>query len=317
MPSIFTSLSLFSGFYSITASLSGNFIHASWAIIIAALFDAADGRIARLTHSVSKFGEHYDSLVDMISFGATPAILMYLWALQPYGRWGWLATFLYVICVALRLARFNVQTAAEENKYFQGLPSPPSAVMISMTVIFLKSLGIEVVMVVMPLLTCLLALLMVSTLRYYSFKDFDFRKRRPFNVLVALVLLLIIFLAEPEILLFSGAVIYTLSGPGEYLFKLRKKKLPNDIMEESPVLLKFFIHTRMSMEKVKIFDTTLRDGEQSPGFSMNIHEKVRMAKQLEKLGVDIIEAGFPIASQGDFEAVRTIAESINDLTWPA
>ena len=234
LPSIFTSLSLFSGFYSITAALNGNFIHASWAIIIAGLFDAADGRIARLTRSVSKFGEHYDSLVDMISFGAAPAILIYLWALQPYGRWGWLATFLYVICVALRLARFNVQTAAEEKKYFQGLPSPPSAVMISMTVIFFGSLGItEVVSIVMPLLTCFLALLMVSTVRYHSFKDFDFRKRRPFNVLVSLVLLLIIFLGEPEISVFSGAVIYTLSGPIEYLFNLRKKKLSNTIVEDS------------------------------------------------------------------------------------
>jgi CDP-diacylglycerol--serine O-phosphatidyltransferase len=234
LPSIFTSLSLFSGFYSITAALNGNFIHASWAIIIAGLFDAADGRIARLTRSVSKFGEHYDSLVDMISFGAAPAILIYIWALQPYGRWGWLATFLYVICVALRLARFNVQTASIEKKYFQGLPSPPSAVMIAMTVIFLRSLGItEIVSIVMPLLTCFLALLMVSTLRYHSFKDFDFRKRRPFNVLVALVFLLIILLGEPEISIFSGAAIYTLSGPIEFLSNLRKKRLPAEVIEES------------------------------------------------------------------------------------
>jgi CDP-diacylglycerol--serine O-phosphatidyltransferase len=171
----------------------------------------------------------------MISFGAAPAILIYIWALQPFGRWGWLATFLYIICVALRLARFNVQTSSIEKKYFQGLPSPPSAVMIAMTVIFFKSLGItEVVSIVMPLLTCCLALLMVSTLKYHSFKDFDFRKRRPFNVLVALVFLLIILLGEPEILIFSGAVIYTLSGPVEYLCTLRKKKLASDVIEESP-----------------------------------------------------------------------------------
>jgi CDP-diacylglycerol--serine O-phosphatidyltransferase len=234
LPSIFTSLSLFSGFYSITAALNGNFLHAAWAIIIAALFDAADGRIARLTRSVSKFGEHYDSLADMISFGAAPAILFYLWALQPFGRWGWLATFLYIICVALRLARFNVQTSTIEKKYFQGLPSPPSAIMIAMTVIFFRSLGItEVVSIVMPLLTCFLALLMVSTLKYHSFKDFDFRKRRPFNVLVALIFLLIILLGEPEISIFSGAVLYTLSGPVEYLCTLRKKKLESDIIEDS------------------------------------------------------------------------------------
>lgn len=234
VPSIFTSLSLFCGFYSITASLGGNFVQASWALIIAALFDAADGRIARLTHSVSKFGEHYDSLVDMISFGATPAILVYTWVLQPFGRWGWLAAFLYVICVALRLARFNLHTNSSENKYFQGLPSPPSAVMIAATVILFSNFQFdEAVMVVIPLITAVLALLMVSNLRYYSFKDVNFRRRRPFNVLVALILLLILFLAEPEILLFAGAALYVLSGPGVFLFKLRKKKVQKEILEKS------------------------------------------------------------------------------------
>jgi len=234
LPSIFTSLSLFCGFYSITASLGGNFIPASWALIIAALFDAADGRIARLTRSVSKFGEHYDSLVDMISFGAAPAILVYTWVLQPFGRWGWLAAFLYIICVALRLARFNLHTSSSENKYFQGLPSPPSAVMLAATVILFSRFKFdEAIMVVIPLITAVLALLMVSNLRYYSFKDIDFRKRRPFNVLVALILLLILFLAEPEILLLAGAALYVLSGPGTILYNVRKKKLQKEILEES------------------------------------------------------------------------------------
>jgi CDP-diacylglycerol--serine O-phosphatidyltransferase len=234
LPSIFTSLSLFCGFYSITESLIGDFTHASWALIIAALFDAADGRIARLTRSVSKFGEHYDSLVDMISFGAAPAILVYTWVLQPFGRWGWLAAFLYIICVALRLARFNLQTSSSENKYFQGLPSPPAAVMLAATVILFSSFYFdEALMVVIPVITAVLALIMVSNLRYYSFKDVDFRKRRPFNVLVALILLLILFLAEPEILLFAGAALYVLSGPVTFLLKLRKKKLQKEILEES------------------------------------------------------------------------------------
>jgi len=234
LPSIFTSLSLFCGFYSITESLSGDFTHASWALIIAALFDAADGRIARLTRSVSKFGEHYDSLVDMISFGAAPAILVYTWVLQPFGRWGWLAAFLYIICVALRLARFNLQTSSSENKYFQGLPSPPAAVMLAATVILFSSFHFdEALMVVIPVITAVLALIMVSNLRYYSFKDVDFRKRRPFNVLVALILLLILFLAEPEILLFAGAALYILSGPITFLVRLRKKKMQKEILEES------------------------------------------------------------------------------------
>ena len=142
LPSIITSLSLFCGFYSITASMKNSFLYASWAIILAAIFDAFDGRIARLTRSVSRFGEHYDSLADMISFGIAPGIMIYNWALSPFGRWGWLVTFLYIICVALRLARFNVQASVVENKQFQGLPSPPSAVMLAATVILFYTLGI-------------------------------------------------------------------------------------------------------------------------------------------------------------------------------
>ncbi len=236
LPSILTSLSLFCGFYSLTASLKGDFVNASWAIIFAAIFDATDGRLARLTHTVSRFGEHYDSLVDMISFGVAPALLLFTWSLHPYGRWGWLAAFLYIICVALRLARFNVQSSSIENRFFQGLPSPPAAFMVAITVIFLNSLGIaEFVSVIMPLVACLLALLMVSTLRYHSFKDFDFRKKRPFSVLVSLVLLLIILLGEPEIMLFFGAFIYVISGPAEYLVKIRKKRVEENALENHTV----------------------------------------------------------------------------------
>ena len=216
-----------------------HFLQASWAIIIAAAFDAVDGRIARLTRSVSRFGEQYDSLVDMVSFGIAPGMLAYLAFLQPFGRWGWLATFLYIICVALRLARFNVQLKFIESKYFQGLPSPPSATMLATTVILLHSLGIaDIKNSAMPLITCVLALLMVSTIRYNSFKDFDFRKRRPFNVLVALILLIVLLLGEPEIILFSAAAIYTLSGPLGYLYLLRRmnKKEYTELADESKYL---------------------------------------------------------------------------------
>ena len=229
LPSIFTSLSLFCGFYSLTASMKDSFLQASWAIILAAAFDGIDGRIARHTSSVSRFGEYYDSLVDMISFGVAPGILVYNWALQPFGRWGWLATFLYLICAALRLARFNVQSKSIESKYFQGLPSPPSAVMIATTVILFYNLDItEIKNITIPLVTCLLAMLMVSNIRYHSFKDFDFRKRRPFNVLVSLIILLIIFLGEPEILLFTGAGIYTISGPVGLFFMMKRKRLQKE-----------------------------------------------------------------------------------------
>ena len=216
-----------------------HFLQASWAIIIAAAFDAVDGRIARLTRSVSRFGEQYDSLVDMVSFGIAPGMLAYLAFLQPFGRWGWLATFLYIICVALRLARFNVQLKFMESKYFQGLPSPPSATMLATTVILLHSLGIaDIKNSAMPLITCVLALLMVSTIRYNSFKDFDFRKRRPFNVLVALILLIVLLLGEPEIMLFSAAAIYTLSGPVSYLYLLRRRNKPayTKLVDESKYL---------------------------------------------------------------------------------
>jgi CDP-diacylglycerol--serine O-phosphatidyltransferase len=232
LPSILTSLSLFCGFYSITASIRENYVQAAWTILLAAAFDAIDGRIARLTRSVSSFGEHYDSLVDMISFGVAPGILVYTWALQPFGRWGWLVTYFYIICVALRLARFNVQSIYLENKYFQGLPSPPSAVMIATTLMLFHNLGIsEIKRITVPVLTCILAMLMVSTIHYQSFKDFDIKRRRPFNVLVALILLLILFFGEPEIFLFAVMGIYTLSGPFEYLFTMRKKRLQHEELE--------------------------------------------------------------------------------------
>jgi CDP-diacylglycerol--serine O-phosphatidyltransferase len=160
-------------------------------------------------------------------------VLLYNWALQPFGRWGWLVTFLYLICVALRLARFNSQSHSIESRYFQGLPCPPSAVMIATTVIFFYSLGLaEMINVTIPFLTCILAMLMVSTIRYHSFKDFDFKKRRPFSVLVALILLLILFLGEPVMFLFLGAVIYTISGPIRYLFMMRRKRQQKEMLEE-------------------------------------------------------------------------------------
>ena len=234
LPSIFTSLSIFCGFYAVTSSIKGNFLYASWAIILAAAFDAIDGRIARLTLSTSRFGVYYDSLADVISFGVAPGLLLYNWALQPFGRWGWLAAFLYIICVALRLARFNVHSNSSENKYFQGLPCPPSAVMVAITVISFSNLEIiELKNITIPLLTCLLALLMVSTIKYHTFKEFDFKKRMPFNVLVALIFLLIVFFGEPNILLFTGTALYTLSGPVGFLLAKRRKRLYPKVAEET------------------------------------------------------------------------------------
>ncbi len=234
LPSIFTSLSLFCGIYSLTASIKESFMQASWAIVLAGIFDIIDGRIARLTRSVSSFGKQYDSLADMISFGVAPGILVYIWALQPYGRWGWLVTFLYVICTALRLARFNVQSESIESKYFQGLPSPASAGMIATTVILFYTLGIaEIKNITIPFITCLLAMLMISNVPYNSLKDFNFRERRPFSVLVAFIFLLILFFGEPEIFLFMTGVIYTMSGLIAYFLTMRKRRTSKQSLEET------------------------------------------------------------------------------------
>ena len=135
LPNLITSASLFGGFYSIIASLDGDFEKAAIAIFISAILDGLDGRIARLTGSTSKFGVEYDSLADLIAFGLAPGVLIFTWGLRPFGRYGWLAAFLYVVCGALRLARFNVQITTIESKRFNGLPIPAAAVLVAMTVL--------------------------------------------------------------------------------------------------------------------------------------------------------------------------------------
>src|SRR3990167_6074066 len=135
LPNLITSASLFGGFYSIIASLDGEFNKAAIAIIVSAVLDGLDGRIARLTRSTSKFGVEYDSLADLVAFGLAPGILIFTWALRPFGKYGWLAAFLYVVCGALRLARFNVQITTIESKRFNGLPIPAAAAMVASTVL--------------------------------------------------------------------------------------------------------------------------------------------------------------------------------------
>ncbi len=215
LPCMFTIASLFCGFYSILSAFKGDYVTAAYAILIAAVFDGLDGRVARLTGQTSTFGAELDSLCDMVSFGVAPALLAYLWALQPYGRYGWLAGFLFVATTALRLARFNTQ-ASEENapKNFVGLPCPAAAAMISASVLFGRYLGIEdtVRHISLLIMVYLLSYLMVSTHSYFSFK-YSSRMAKTFQVLVGLVLLFIAVAAEPNVMLFVLFLVYVISGP--------------------------------------------------------------------------------------------------------
>ena len=204
LPNLFTTGSLFSGYYSIIAAMNGEYKMAAWFILIATVLDGLDGKVARMTNTTSRFGVEYDSLADLVAFGVAPGILMYSWALTTFGKLGWLAAFLYVVCGALRLARFNVQVETVESKRFVGLPIPSAAWMVAACVLLFYELGgtgtIKQVSVV-GLIYCL-AFLMVSNVKYYSFKDPELVKRQPFGFLVLAIILIIVIVARPEIMLF-------------------------------------------------------------------------------------------------------------------
>jgi CDP-diacylglycerol---serine O-phosphatidyltransferase len=216
LPSLITTLGLFSGFYAIIASVRGDFLHAAIAIMAANVFDVLDGRVARVTKSTSQFGVEYDSLCDLVAFGVAPGILVYRWALEPWGSWGWLAASLYVTCGALRLARFNVQYDNVEKRHFIGLPIPAAAEMIASTVLLYYYFGGEGAAhkrLVLLLVVYGLAGLMVSNIRYFSFKEVHIHRRQPFWVLVAVIILLNLLIAEPQLFLFTLFLLYTASGP--------------------------------------------------------------------------------------------------------
>ena len=199
---------------------------AALAIVVAAVFDLMDGRLARLTRSTSKFGAEYDSLCDLISFGMAPAILLYLWALQPFGRMGWLACFLYVSCGALRLARFNVQHTVIEKAYFQGLPIPMAAGIVASSVLAFKDLAWDPTGNSLLLaMTFLLAFVMVSTFRYRSFKDLDLKERLPFRYLVFGVAIVTIVAYRPEVNLFLLFMGYATLGAVSGVLGFGKNKI--------------------------------------------------------------------------------------------
>lgn len=226
LPNLITSASLFGGFYAIVASFDGKYEYAAIAIIISAILDGLDGRIARLTGSSSKFGVEYDSLSDLIAFGLAPAVLIFTWALRPFGRYGWLAAFLYVVCGALRLARFNVQVTTVESKRFNGLPIPAAAVLVASTVLMFFYLGRgdeSVRHVAVLVLVYTLAFLMISNVHYYSFKELSPSQRMPFRLLVGIIFLLIVVAANPPLMLFILSFGYMVSGPITTLVDKRRK----------------------------------------------------------------------------------------------
>ncbi len=226
LPNLMTSASLFGGFYSIIASLDGHFDRAAIAILISAVLDGLDGRIARLTGSSSKFGVEYDSLADLVAFGLAPGVLIFTWALRPFERYGWLAAFLYVVCGALRLARFNVQITTVESRRFNGLPIPAAAALVSTTVLLFFYLGRGEEMakhITVLMLVYVLAFLMISNVRYYSFKELNLSQRMPFRLLVGLIFLLIVIAAEPYLMLFILSFGYVVSGPITTIIDKRKR----------------------------------------------------------------------------------------------
>jgi CDP-diacylglycerol--serine O-phosphatidyltransferase len=220
IPNLITTAGLFTGFYSIIASFRGDFMIAAVAIMGANVFDALDGRIARVTKSTSRFGIEYDSLCDLVAFGVAPAMLVYRWALEPWGTWGWLAASLYVTCGALRLARFNVLLVYVEMRHFIGLPIPAAAEVIASTVLlyyYFGGQGATYRHLIVLLMVYALAGLMVSGVRYLSFKEIHIHRRQPFWILLAIILLLKLFIAEPQVFLFTAFSLYALSGPARSL----------------------------------------------------------------------------------------------------
>lgn len=213
LPNLITTANMFCGFFAVIYSINNEFTQAAYAIVFAAVFDLLDGRVARMTNATSRFGAEYDSLSDLISFGMAPGILLFLWSLEPFGRLGWLASFFYVACGALRLARFNVLSTTMDKNYFQGLPIPMAAGIVASSVLAFHDLELDGTRSWGLLaMTFLLGFTMVSTFRYRSFKDFDFRHRQPFTYLVGGVFIFAIVAIRPEVSLFVLFLSYATLG---------------------------------------------------------------------------------------------------------
>ena len=220
LPNLITTGALFAGFYAIVAAVNTNYIAAALAIFVAGGFDTLDGRVARWTHTESEFGAEYDSLSDMVAFGVAPAFVMFFWGLSTLGQIGWVASFIFLACAALRLARFNT---VHDDSFFQGLASPSAAAIIASSVWLWESWALgtpsPLATATMAAVTILTGVLMVSNFTYFSPKLLNIKGRVPFLALVAGVLFISVIMVEPPLVLlvlFSG---YALSGPAQYVFR--------------------------------------------------------------------------------------------------
>jgi CDP-diacylglycerol--serine O-phosphatidyltransferase len=219
-----TLAALFGGFYAIVMAMNGRFDLATLGIFAAMVLDSLDGRVARLTHTQSAFGEQMDSLSDMVSFGAAPALVAYVWSLNGLGRWGWIAAFVYCACAALRLARFNVNTGVVDKRFFQGLPSPAAAALVAGFIWLMSEAGVQGAELMWWVfgITLYAGLTMVTNVPFYSFKDVHLKKSVPFAVIVLIALLIAIINIDPPTVLFGLFVMYGFSGYAVYAWRKAK-----------------------------------------------------------------------------------------------
>jgi CDP-diacylglycerol---serine O-phosphatidyltransferase len=234
LPNLFTLGALFGGFYAVVMAMSDRFDLAAIGIFCAMVLDTLDGRVARMTNTQSAFGEQMDSLSDMVSFGAAPALVAYEWALKGIGRWGWFAAFIYCACAALRLARFNVNTTVVDKSYFQGLPSPAAAALVAGFIWLMNDIGFKgfELQWVMFGVALYAGLTMVTNVPFYSFKGVRMKQSVPFVVIVAIALGIALISTYPPTVLFSLFVIYSLSGYVVYFWK-RAKGIPTSVISTS------------------------------------------------------------------------------------
>jgi CDP-diacylglycerol--serine O-phosphatidyltransferase len=219
LPTVFTIGNLFCGFYSLVLTFRGEFERAALMIIVAGVLDGLDGRIARMTRTTSAFGNQFDSMADVVSFGVAPALLAYRWALLPLARVGWLVTFLYLVCAAMRLARFNIRSSVADKRFFAGLPSPSAAgAMAALVFAFPEAPRVDWVPVTISVLVASLGLLMVSRFRYRSFKELELGNRRSYIYVLPLAAMLVAIGIYPKGALLLFAVLYLLSAPLGYLW---------------------------------------------------------------------------------------------------
>jgi CDP-diacylglycerol--serine O-phosphatidyltransferase len=225
LPNLFTTAALFAGFYAIVQAMNQVYEIAAVAIYVAMVLDGIDGRVARLTRTQSEFGAEYDSLSDMVSFGAAPALVAYEWALKGLGKLGWVAAFVYCAGAALRLARFNTNIDVVDKRYFQGLPSPAAAALVAGLVWVMNDFGVdraEWLRWVAWLVTMFAGVTMVSNVPYYSFKDINLKKSVPFWSVVAVAAALTVIAIKPAVTLVLLVVVYSLSG--YVLWVLRRRR---------------------------------------------------------------------------------------------